>query len=97
MNRRQLQQAARMNRRALDLYARLGRTVRCVDVRDWGDLSFTRRGEPLLPRQLAAECGTDAGYNRHRRNGETACNACKEAHAERARSGVGTRLGRVAA
>ena len=25
-------------------------------------------------------CGTDAAYRRHRRHGEEACPACKEAH-----------------
>lgn len=27
------------------------------------------------------KCGTDTGYNRHRRAGETACEACRQAHA----------------
>lgn len=37
-------------------------------------------------RYMAAECGTDAGYHRHRRTlGEDACEACLEAHAAAAR------------
>ena len=29
-----------------------------------------------------AECGTDAGYRRHRRSGEKPCDECKRGHAE---------------
>jgi len=28
----------------------------------------------------ASRCGTDAGYARHRRNGEKICKLCREAH-----------------
>lgn len=28
------------------------------------------------------ECGSHAGYERHRRNGEPACDACKAAHSK---------------
>lgn len=37
---------------------------------------------PLRQRQRApvAACGTDSGYYRHRRNGETACEPCRMAH-----------------
>jgi len=35
---------------------------------------FTRRGKP------PAECGTTAGYARHRRNGEQPCAACRQAY-----------------
>lgn len=30
-------------------------------------------------------CGTDAGYQRHRRRGERPCKSCRAAHAERER------------
>lgn len=30
-------------------------------------------------------CGTNYGYEAHRRNGTSACDACRRAHAERAR------------
>ena len=30
----------------------------------------------------AAQCGTDSGYNRHRRDGEATCPPCKKAHAD---------------
>lgn len=32
--------------------------------------------------QAVALCGTPSGYDRHRRNGETACRPCKDANAE---------------
>lgn len=34
----------------------------------------------------AAKCGTDSGYQSHRRKGEGACAACLAAHAEAART-----------
>lgn len=39
-----------------------------------------RKFEKSKPRQLKP-CGTDAAYQRHRRNGEYPCTACLEAHA----------------
>lgn len=97
MNARQRALAHRMNRRALDLYAELGQTPRCVDVRDWGDLWRKTPGEPLLPVRELEPCGTTAAYNRHLRRDETPCGLCKEAHAALKRSGRGTRRGRYAA
>ena len=32
-----------------------------------------------LRRAATAKCGTRSGYNRHRLNGESACQACKDA------------------
>lgn len=32
--------------------------------------------------QAPSKCGTGGGYQKHRRNGEEACNACKAAQAE---------------
>ena len=68
------------NRRAMELFAELGRTPKVVEVRDWGDLRFKRPGEVLLPKQFEVECGTESGFKRHHRNGEKACEACKRAH-----------------
>ena len=34
-----------------------------------------------LPRPRRAKCGTAAGYQAHLRDGEDACDGCKEAHA----------------
>ena len=44
---------------------------------------------PQAPRPLrrsVAECGTQAGYKRHRRRGEPACELCSEAERERTRA-----------
>lgn len=35
---------------------------------------------PKRTRRNAAECGTESGHKRHRRAGETPCDACKAAH-----------------
>lgn len=74
-----------MNRRAMRLFAALGRTPAVVDYRDWGDLRRTLPGETLLPRRLPAECGTEAGHSRHWRAGEPVCAACRRAHTEHVR------------
>jgi hypothetical protein len=71
-----------MNRRAMQLFAALGRTPTVVDYRDWGDLRRTLPGETLLPKRSDAECGTDSGYRAHIRTSEPACAACKAAHAQ---------------
>ncbi len=42
-----------------------------------------KRGDP--PRTLAP-CGTTAAYARHLRHGETPCDACRKANAERHRA-----------
>lgn len=43
-----------------------------------------------MPRKATAPCGTEAAYRRHQRHGETPCEECKRAAAERraARRGV---------
>lgn len=89
MNRRQIAEANRMNKQALKLYARLGRTPRCADIRDWGPLDRTLPNEQLLPKQWPAECGTESGWKRHRVAGEQPCAACLEAHNSRYRKGGG--------
>lgn len=44
-----------------------------------------RRGrpptQPFWPSTTTANCGSRAGYKRHRREGEEACGPCKKAHA----------------
>jgi WhiB family redox-sensing transcriptional regulator len=46
----------------------------------WGGTTeHERRGKWQRP--LVIRCGTDSGYSRHIRAGETACTACREAHA----------------
>lgn len=45
----------------------------------WGGVSFEHMTKLKRP---VAECGTDSGYGRHRRLGEDACTACKNAHNE---------------
>lgn len=50
-----------------------------------GNIPATPRTPPVAaetPRRNAAECGTPAGYKRHRRNGEEACPACLRAKAD---------------
>ncbi|MFC8282902.1 WhiB family transcriptional regulator [Streptomyces cyaneofuscatus] len=42
----------------------------------------TRAAQGKSGRQLAP-CGTDAAYDRHRRNGEQPCDPCRRAHNER--------------
>lgn len=50
---------------------------------------------PSLTRDYLQECGTTAGYKRHRRRGDPACQRCLAAHRayqrahQRAREGVG--------
>ena len=72
--------AAAMNRRALHLYAELGRTPRVVECRDWGNLARKYPGEPLLPKRWPVECGTTTGHRAHLRAGETPCHGCADAH-----------------
>ena len=43
-----------------------------------------------------AKCGTRSGYNRHRRNGEDACRACKDAEAAARRAYKAARDGDAA-
>lgn len=43
-----------------------------------------------------AECGTRSGYSRHRRNGEDACRACKDANAARSRGHKAVKEGAAA-
>lgn len=59
----------------------------------WGgttdrDRERLRRGEPVAERKPAglAPCGTVAAYARHRRRGEDACDACREANTEKGRA-----------
>jgi len=40
------------------------------------------RKRPFVTNRLVAECGTRAGYNRHRRLGEETCAKCKAAQSE---------------
>jgi hypothetical protein len=44
--------------------------------------------EPPANRQRYAECGTQAGYSRHRRHHQTPCDDCKAAHATSERAYV---------
>ncbi|MFI1183375.1 WhiB family transcriptional regulator [Streptomyces sp. NPDC020799] len=37
-------------------------------------------GVPAKPKREPAKCGTRRGYQRHRRNGEDACRACRSAN-----------------
>jgi WhiB family redox-sensing transcriptional regulator len=46
----------------------------------WGGLAPKERREPKRARAAIAACGTDSGYFRHRRLGQTPCDACKAAH-----------------
>lgn len=72
--------AEAQNRRAMQLFAELGRTPRVAPIRDWGDLRCKIPGEVLLPKRFEAECGTESGYKRHRQSGERPCASCIEAH-----------------
>lgn len=48
----------------------------------WGGLSEADRRKAAAPKsQPVAPCGTQAAYQRHRRNGEDACDRCRAAHA----------------
>ncbi|WP_312870613.1 WhiB family transcriptional regulator [Streptomyces himalayensis] len=40
-----------------------------------------KRQAPAMKRE-PAKCGTRSGYQRHRKNGETACGACRDANAD---------------
>lgn len=42
-------------------------------------LDGERRTRPHVKRTPAAPCGTDGGYQRHRRAGEEPCDECREA------------------
>ena len=42
-----------------------------------------------MPRVSKAMCGTDAGYQRHRKLGETPCDPCDEAHKDTMRRNRG--------
>lgn len=68
-----------MNMAALAIFAQHGRTPTVARHRNWGNLYVTKPGEWLLDRD-SAQCGTEAGYVRHVRHKEKACEACKEAH-----------------
>lgn len=62
--------------RAVDTFACLHRECR----REWAyvrQLALIRRNNG---------CGTGAGYQQHRRNGETPCDPCRAAHAEAERN-----------
>jgi WhiB family redox-sensing transcriptional regulator len=55
----------------------------------WGGLNYHERvayrkaqGIAQRQKQSTAEHGTEAGYARHRRAGETPCGVCKSAHAD---------------
>ena len=56
-----------------------------AEIGIWGGTSARQRRIMMkgVKRPVAkpARCGTDAGYNRHRRASEDACSACREAHA----------------
>lgn len=67
-------------------YQELVNLRRNVD-RELARLEKLMRKRPSSRAKVAA-CGTDAGYSRHRKNGEDACDACKKAHTdyERARA-----------
>jgi len=41
----------------------------------------------MSPRRNEAQCGTDSGYARHLRLGETTCTACRKAHRLEAKVG----------
>lgn len=45
-------------------------------------LGMEPSGEEGYSRYLVAQCGTRSGYERHRRQGEDACDACRAANAE---------------
>jgi hypothetical protein len=46
-----------------------------------GGLPASHRTTPADVAYNTAECDTRSGYNKHRRNGEEACDPCKAAHA----------------
>lgn len=47
----------------------------------WSALEFGPTDpHQLLPDDVVSACGTDAGYRRHRRDGEDACEPCLAAH-----------------
>lgn len=56
-----------------------------AEIGIWGGTSARQRRIMMKgvrrPVAKPARCGTDAGYNRHRRASEDACSACREAHA----------------
>ena len=73
--------AEAQNRRAMQLFAELGRTPKVAPIRDWGDLRRKQPGEMLLPKRFPVECGTESGYKAHLRADEVPCMSCRRAHA----------------
>jgi hypothetical protein len=56
-------------------------------------VGLTRAGEYIPQNLRVAKCGTRSGYNKHRRNGEDACAACKKANSKyQTRYAQGVRL-----
>lgn len=58
---------------------------RAVARRQGAPVKRRARREHARGRQGLQPCGTPAGYRRHRRAGEDACDACKAAHREKSR------------
>lgn len=61
-------------------YQELVALRRKVD-RELARLEKLARKRPATRAKVAA-CGTDAGYSRHRKRAEDACDACKRAHSD---------------
>jgi hypothetical protein len=54
----------------------------------WGGLTPEERQELARPVRRVSRCGTRSGYRRHLRDGEPACDACRDANRKKARHNV---------
>ncbi len=52
--------------------------------REWRARHGARTGQ--IGRPATQPCGTEAAYRRHLRHGEAPCEACRTAHADKART-----------
>ncbi|KUJ69902.1 hypothetical protein ACZ90_07930 [Streptomyces albus subsp. albus] len=75
-------QAAAEEERGDGKASRYGIRGGLTPVQRWAADPHTQAGKGKGGRRLAP-CGTDAAYDRHRRNGEQPCDPCRRAHNER--------------
>lgn len=73
------------NRRAADLARAAARSIEGGTAFDIGRRTayeaIARGHDQRITELLTDGCGTEAGYDRHRRRGELACDRCLAAHA----------------
>lgn len=66
----------------MNALTRAGRLRKLIELRDRIDAEIAELYRPPKRTRSQPVCGTDGGYQRHLRLGETTCPECRVAHAD---------------